>query len=173
MSRMQKLASITIMELTKNTVRMQEQSVSKQRAMGAMRASTVGCPATSYYRNPARGRSKSDVKQERSQVSIDFEDNGRSPYVTYAQIIKVLHGSTSALNRPIPFAFLKSFPIISLALGLHISPSGQHAKLNILFYTCASLITGYKPYHDCLERKHPEVVHSYEEFDSAIPFDPI
>jgi hypothetical protein len=52
-------------------------------------------------------------------------------------------------------------------------PGSKDVKLNVVFNMCVVLSTGYKSYHEYTNSKQLEVVHDYEEFDSANPSNPI
>jgi hypothetical protein len=88
-----------------------------------------------YFKSKTYAISESDVKQERSQAAADVDDHGTSPYATYAQIVKVLHGYTSLVTRPMSVAVLNCLPNINLTLGLQASSSGQEVNLDVLFDT--------------------------------------
>jgi hypothetical protein len=131
--------------------------------------------APSYYGNPVcRHQEEFQVSTVNHEVATPPAEDDTGPnYAVYAHIVKVFHGSTTAATRPMPVAVLNHLSTINMTLGTGPSINHQAVRINVLFDTCAAIITGYKPYHDCIKRKHPEVVHDYEEFDSANPFEPI
>jgi hypothetical protein len=122
------------------------------------------------------GRHQGELQEStvKHEVAVPPADDDTGPtYAAYAQIVKVLLRFTTTATRPMSVAVLNHLPTINMILGTGQSVGHQAVRMNVLFDTCASLITGYKSYHDYFKRKQPEVVHDYEEFDSANTFDPI
>ena len=87
----------------------------------------------------------------------------------FTQIVCVLH-TASRQNRPMPVSVNNSLPSFNLRLGQH---AGGCVDLGTLFDSCAAVSSGYKLFHWYLMSEYPEVVHSYEEFNDANPFEPI
>jgi hypothetical protein len=155
-----------------------EARAKREEQRGKSNSSAYGQVSTPlYYGNDASvanrdSEQRDNIKHKEEEAAQDEGGSSRS-HAVFAQTVKVLHGSTGSKTRAMPVAVQNKLPSINLSLGLKGGPGTKDVQLNVLFDTCGALSTGFKPYHDFIRRKHPEVVYDYEEFDSANPFDTI
>ena len=86
--------------------------------------------------------------------------------------VKLLQHTASPSPRPKPFPIRvdNQLPTITIDLG---TTTSCPVSLDCLYDTCAAVSTGNLTFHRWIITTYPELVHSYEEFDDAHPFEAI
>ncbi|MGH7954681.1 MAG: hypothetical protein ACREOZ_01845, partial [Gloeomargaritales cyanobacterium] len=84
------------------------------------------------------------------------------------QFVRCLQNNSTE-RRKMPVSINNGLPTICFDIG----NKRDEISLSTLLDSCAALNTGYLLFHQFLITAYPSLVHSYEEFNDANPFDPV
>jgi hypothetical protein len=87
-------------------------------------------------------------------------------------LVKILQQSTipSPRLKPFPIQVNNSMPAITFQLGTSLTAA---VSLVCLYDTCAAVCSGNLLFHQWVISTYPDLVHSFEQFDDANPFEAI
>ena len=105
-----------------------------------------------------------------SKLKYFQQDNqSKNPRTFFVPYFLLAINPTSSI-RDIPLAISNGLPAAEFILrdrNATVLPCRFH------LYSCASMNTINLLVHQCLIKKHPDIIHRHEQFDGSNPFEPI